>query len=223
MREGGDVAENVMRQVNDFLRTVLEDADLVGPGNVKFDAPTRDWVSQHCAPHPVASVYLYDMREDTRQCAVGAITLYRAPDTGGLTTRNLGPQNKAGELAPARYLALSYMVTVWSESPEDVHPILARCYERFAPMARLDVDLGEYLGFLGASVTLAVTPPTTDGRAFTELWLALGNGPMPAVHFTVTLPLDPPEPSSIEGPRIDAIGVDVGPGLPISRSGPDRP
>ena len=77
---------------------------------VVFDAPTKDWAGRRNAP--TIDVYLYDIREDLRRRERGLLNEY---DDGRITARHL----------PPRYFKLSYLVTAWTQRPEDEHRLLS--------------------------------------------------------------------------------------------------
>src|SRR5262245_24140292 len=93
-----------------------------------MDAPTKDWASRRNAP--VVDVYLYDVREDVRRREVGCIDVRVA---GLITERH----------QPPRWFKLSYLVTAWTQRPEDEHRLLSRLLKCFL---RRDVIPPEFLG-----------------------------------------------------------------------------
>src|SRR4051794_39045355 len=90
---------------------------------IAFDAPTKDWASRRNAP--TIDVYLYDIREDLRRREVGQFD-HRATD-GRVTERR----------QPPRWYKLSYLVTAWTQRPEDEHRLLAAMLQRFLLVDRL--------------------------------------------------------------------------------------
>src|SRR4029078_11598335 len=79
--------------------------------DVVFDAPTKDWVAKRNAP--TIDMYLYDIREDPTRRKT-AWTHIR--DEHGLV--------KERRLPPRRF-RLSYLVTAWTNRPEDEHRLLS--------------------------------------------------------------------------------------------------
>ena len=75
-----------------------------------FDAPTKDWAGRRNAP--TIDVYLYDIREDLRRRERGLINEY--DERGRIVGRHL----------PPRHFKLSYLVTAWTQRPEDEHRLL---------------------------------------------------------------------------------------------------
>ena len=76
-----------------------------------FDAPTKDWAGRRNAP--TVDVYLYDIREDLRRRERGLINEYDGAT--GSSARHL----------PPRHFKLSYLVTAWTQRPEDEHRLLS--------------------------------------------------------------------------------------------------
>ena len=111
---------------------------------------------------PTIDVYLYDIREDMRRRDRGMINEYDA-DERQVVARHL----------PPRYFKLSYLVTAWTQRPEDEHRLLSTLLTTFLRFDALPEDL------------------VTGSLA--ELGLA--------VPVTVALPRRRTEPSPTSGPR----------------------
>src|SRR4029450_2152397 len=94
---------------------------------VVFDAPTKDWASRRNAP--TLDVYLYDIREDLRRRTRGMINQYG--DDGQVRARRL----------PPRHFKLSYLITAWTQRPEDEHRLLSRVLSCFLRHDKLPDDL----------------------------------------------------------------------------------
>ena len=102
----------VIHEVDLALRSLIEREATDGTEvEVVFDAPTKDWASRRNVP--TIDVYLYDIREDLRRRERGLINEYDARDR--ITHRHL----------PPRHFKLSYLVTAWTQRPEDEHRLLA--------------------------------------------------------------------------------------------------
>jgi len=102
----------MINEVDEALRTLVK-ADVVNGTDVEvvFDAPTRDWASRR--NKPTVDLYLYDIREDTRRRGVGMIE--RRNERGVVEEREALP----------RYFKLAYLITAWTQRPEDEHRLLA--------------------------------------------------------------------------------------------------
>src|SRR3954447_21275269 len=97
--------------VDDALREIVRTQALNGSDvEVVFDAPTKDWAARRNAP--TVNLYLYDIREDLRRRERGFVETRN--DQGIIVTRSPGP----------RFFKLSYLVTAWTQRPEDEHRLL---------------------------------------------------------------------------------------------------
>src|SRR5215210_8659948 len=113
-------------EVDSALRALIE-REAIGRGDVEvvFDAPTRDWAGRRNSP--TIDVYLYDIREDLRRRERGMLNEY--DDHQIVIARHL----------PPRYFKLSYLVTAWTQRPEDEHRLLSAvlaCFLRFEVLPR---------------------------------------------------------------------------------------
>ena len=79
---------------------------------VAFDAPTKEWVAKRNAP--TIDMYLYDIREDT----------HPPRSRPGVDVRDETGIVKERRLPPRRF-RLSYLVTAWTQRPEDEHRLLS--------------------------------------------------------------------------------------------------
>ncbi|WP_426561242.1 DUF4255 domain-containing protein [Angustibacter sp. McL0619] len=162
-------------EVDSALRTLISREAVAGEGvEVVFDAPTKDWASRRNAP--TIDVYLYDIREDLRRRERGVINEY---DGTTIVARHL----------PPRHFKLSYLITAWTQRPEDEHRLLSEllaCFLRHEafPTDLLEGDLAE-LG-LPVAVTIALPPP--EDRSFADVWSALGGELKPSLDVVVSAP-----------------------------------
>src|SRR5262249_54913690 len=111
----------VIHEVDSALRALIQ-REATGAADVEvvFDAPTKDWAGRRNAP--TIDVYLYDIREDLRRRERGLINEY--DDDGHVVARHL----------PPRHFKLSYLVTAWTQRPEDEHRLLSAllsCFLRY--------------------------------------------------------------------------------------------
>src|SRR5882757_54581 len=99
-------------EVDSALRALIQNEAVVGTGvEVVFDAPTKDWASRRNTP--TIDVYLYDIREDLRRREMGAVNSYDG--SGRVQSRHL----------PPRHFKLSYLISAWTQRPEDEHRLLS--------------------------------------------------------------------------------------------------
>jgi hypothetical protein len=116
----------MIQDVDDTLLALVRSEALGGASvEVALDAPTREWVARRNGP--TVDLYLYDIREDM---ARREVQWERVLDDAGRVTERRPP--------PRRF-KLAYMVTAWTQRPEDEHRLLSSllgCFirhERLAP------------------------------------------------------------------------------------------
>ena len=102
----------MIHDVDQLLEKLVRRDALNGSAvDLVFDAPTKDWVARRSGP--AVDLYLYDIREDLQR-RVPTWEDIRAP--GGEVT---------GRRQPARRFRLAYLVTAWTQRPEDEHRLLS--------------------------------------------------------------------------------------------------
>jgi Pvc16 N-terminal domain len=167
----------VIHEVDEALRRLVE-RELDGSGvEISFEAPTRDWAARRSSP--TVDLYLYDIREDRLRRNVA-----REPvrDEHGIVV---------GRRKPPRMFKLSYLVTAWTQRPEDEHRLLSTvlaCALRYDALPRdiLSGSLSEQP--LSMPVTVALPPP--EDRALSDVWTALGGELKPSLDLVITAPVD---------------------------------
>jgi hypothetical protein len=90
---------------------------------------------------------------------------------------------------PPRYYKLSYLVTAWTQRPEDEHRLLTAvllCLLRYDHLP-LDV-LTERLAELRLPVPVTVALPPPEDRALSDVWSALGGELKPSLDLVVISP-----------------------------------
>jgi len=168
----------MIHDVDETLRALIE-RDVVDRGvDLSFDAPTKDWASRQ--NKPTVNSFLYDIREDT-------------------TRRDVAPQpvldddgRVVGRRPPPRRFRLSYLLTAWTQRPEDEHRLLSALLTGFLRFDQLPEEL--LAGYLAEApvptlITLAL-PPTQD-RSLSDVWTALGGELKPSLDLIVVAPIDP--------------------------------
>jgi hypothetical protein len=167
----------VIAQIDDALRTLIRTEALDGSEvDVVFDAPTKDWASRRNAP--TVNLYLYDIREDLRRRERGLSE--ERGDDGYVRIRRPAP----------RHFKLSYLVTAWTQRPEDEHRLLdqlLRCFLRHEALPD-DLVVGA-LAETGLVVPVTVGLPPPEDRAFADVWSALGGELKPSLDIVVTAPV----------------------------------
>jgi hypothetical protein len=199
----------MIAQVDDALHELVTGEALSGADvEVVFDAPTKDWAARRNAP--TVNLYLYDIREDVRRRPAGYLE-ERDPESGAVVMRRPAP----------RFFKLSYLVTAWTQRPEDEHRLLDNLLRTFLKYDALPDHL--VVGQLeepheSVKVTVGLPPP--EDRAFADVWSALGGELKPSLDLVVFAPMwtgreFPAGPPVDEGLTIDASdlvdgGSDIG-------------
>jgi hypothetical protein len=190
----------VIQEVDAALLALIE-REAAGTRDVEvvFDAPTKDWAGRRNAP--TIDVYLYDIREDLRRRERGLLNEY---DEGRITARHL----------PPRFFKLSYLVTAWTQRPEDEHRLLSSLLSCFLRHEALPDDLlTGPLAELGMSVPLTMALPPPEDRSFADVWSALGGELKPSLDIVVSAPTStgrvyPAAPHIQSPPAVSMGGVD---------------
>jgi hypothetical protein len=171
----------VIHEVDGALRALVEQQVVGSEVEVVFDAPTRDWSGRRNAP--TIDLYLYDIREDLRRRERGLHNEYGDADSelaGRVVARHL----------PPRHFKLSYLITAWTQRPEDEHRLLSELLSCFLGYDALPPELitGD-LAALGLPVPITVALPPPEDRAFADVWSALGGELRPSLDIVVSVPI----------------------------------
>jgi Pvc16 N-terminal domain len=168
----------MIHDVDESIRALVR-REVTSQGDVEvvFDAPTKEWASRRSAP--TIDIYLYDIREDMRRRQLGRVDLIN--DAG----------RKVAHRLPPRFFKLSYLLTAWTQRPEDEHRLLAALLECFLrndalPVEALVGDLAEQ--GIPLPLTLAIPPP--EDRALSDVWSALGGELKPSLDLVIVAPWD---------------------------------
>ena len=191
----------MIHDVDQLLERLVR-RDALNGSNVEllFDAPTKDWVARRNAP--TVDLYLYDIREDLQR----RFTVWEdaREDGGKVHDRAL----------PPRRFKLAYLVTAWTQRPEDEHRLLSALLSCFLRNAMLEPgDLGGSLDETGMPVYVDVGLPAGQDRSLADIWSALGGELKPALDVIVTAPVAirrsaPFGPPVLAGPTIGLSGDD---------------
>ena len=173
----GGHARDVIAEVDEAVRALVQDDALGGAGvEVVFDAPTREWASRRNAP--TVNLYLYDIREDMRKRSRGLLNNY--DPAGRVASRRL----------PPRHFRLSYLVTAWTQRPEDEHRLLSALLGCFVRHESMPYDLLTGPLRLGLPVALSVALPPPEDRSFADVWSALGGELKPSLDLVISAPIE---------------------------------
>jgi hypothetical protein len=191
----------VIHEVDESLRSLLKREVLNGSDvEVAFDAPTREWSSRRSSP--IVDLFLYDIQEDLAQRQQGLVR-ERGPDGRVVRQRD-----------PTRKLRLCYLVTAWTQRPEDEHRLLASLLWCFLKYDSIPADaLTGSLADGAVDVAMSVAVPSGENRRVTDLWTAIGGELRPALEVVATLPIQPgivrpPAPPVLERTRLDIVQPD---------------
>jgi hypothetical protein len=211
----GGRLNRMIGEVDSALRALIE-REAIGRGDVEvvFDAPTREWAGRRNSP--TIDVYLYDIREDMRRRERGLLNEY--DERVRVIARHL----------PPRHFKLSYLVTAWTQRPEDEHRLLSSlltCFLRFDALP--DEVLTGSLAELGLPVPVTVALPPPEDRAFADVWSALGGELKPSIDVVVSAPVDTGQryetgPPVTAPPRVSMGGSHGWPGTEQARSADAR-
>ena len=191
----------MIQEIDQALRSLIR-AEAIADSDVEvvLDAPTKDWASRRNSP--TIDVYLYDIREDLRRRERGQVNEYDG--SGRIVGRHL----------PPRHFKLSYLVTAWTQRPEDEHRLLSALLACFLRHDALPAELlSSPLSDLGLPVAVTVGLPPPEDRAFADVWSALGGELKPSLDVVVTVPTDTGQrretgPPVEQPPRVTVSGQD---------------
>ena len=167
----------MIQDVDESLRALVKKDALNGSkAEVAFDAPTKDWASRRNTP--TVDLYLYDIREDLEQREVmwedvrdGKYVKERRP--------------------PPRRFKLSYLVTAWTQRPEDEHRLLSALLSCFLRHPIMPADaLNGALVEARQPIMLNIALPPPQDRSISDVWSALGGELKPSLDLVVNAPFD---------------------------------
>ena len=163
---------------------------------IDFDAPTKDWSSRRTGPS--VDLYLYDVREDLRFREYGLVDMREAD---GLVT---------GRVRPSRRFKLSYLVTAWTQRPEDEHHLLAALLGCFVAHDHIPTELlASPLDRLTDPVPFTIALPPPQDRALNDVWSALGGELKPSLDLVVYAPWVPAVDEDIAPPVQGPLTMDM--------------
>jgi hypothetical protein len=167
----------VFYEVDEALRALVRAEVLDGSDvEVVFDAPTKEWSSRRNAP--TVNLYLYDIREDLRRRERGLVNSYDG-------------RVIVGRRQPPRHFKVTYLITAWTQRPEDEHRLLSALLYCFLRNESLPQELLRGpLAETGLPVEVSVALPPPEDRSFADVWSALGGELKPSLDLIVTAPVD---------------------------------
>ena len=165
-----------------------------------FEAPTKDWVARRSGP--AVDLYLYDIREDLER---------RVPAWEDVRDGEGVTQDR--RLPPRRY-RLAYLVTAWTQRPEDEHRLLSALLSCFIRNAMLKPEeLDGALAEADLPLYIDVAQPPSQDRSLADVWSALGGELKPSLDVIVTAPMvvtrsAPYGPPVLLGPTLGLASTD---------------
>ncbi|HET9456390.1 MAG TPA: DUF4255 domain-containing protein [Candidatus Limnocylindrales bacterium] len=168
----------MIHDVDQLLEKIVRRDALNGSSvELVFDAPTKDWVARRSGP--AVDLYLYDIREDLER---------RVPAWEDVKDK-AGEKTTDRRLPPRRY-RLAYLVTAWTQRPEDEHRLLSALLACFLRNAMLRPDeLEGALGDADLPLYIDVAQPPSQDRSLADVWSALGGELKPSLDVIVTAPM----------------------------------
>jgi Pvc16 N-terminal domain len=187
----------MIQDVDESLRALVKKDALNGSkADVAFDAPTKEWSSRRNTP--TVDFYLYDIREDLEQREVMWEDIRGdARDARLITERR----------PPPRRFKLSYLVTAWTQRPEDEHRLLSSLLACFLRHPTMPTDaLTGALVEARHPITLNIAQPPPQDRSISDVWSALGGELKPSLDLVINAPFEvkvavPAGPPVLEEPR----------------------
>src|SRR5712692_7826294 len=208
----------MIQDVDESLRALVKRDALNGSkADVAFDAPNKEWSSRRNTP--TVDLYLYDIREDLEQREVMWEDI--RGDSGLVTERR----------PPPRRFKLSYLVTAWTQRPEDEHRLLSSLLACFLRHPTMPADaLSGVLADARQPILLNIALPPPQDRSISDVWSALGGELKASLDLVVNAPFEvkvaiPAGPPVLEEPRFTFAGPDgevEDAATPAARSGKAR-
>jgi hypothetical protein len=187
----------MIQDVDESLRALVKRDALNGSkADIAFDAPNKEWSSRRNTP--TVDLYLYDIREDLEQREVMWEEVRGDSQNARLITERRPP--------PRRF-KLSYLVTAWTQRPEDEHRLLSALLACFLRNQTMPADmLTGALAQTRQPITLNIALPPPQDRSISDVWSALGGELKASLDLVVNAPFEvkvaiPAGPPVLEEPR----------------------
>src|SRR6266851_8665174 len=168
----------MIHDVDESLRTLVR-RDVLNGANVdiSFEAPSKEWSTRRSSP--ALNLYLYDIHEDLQRRGV---QFEEIRNERGLVVERR---------PPPREFKLSYLVTAWTQRPEDEHRLLSAVLSCFLPIDALPADVlkGE-VADQPYPLRVTIGLPLPADRAISDVWSALGGELKASLDLVVTAPFD---------------------------------
>jgi hypothetical protein len=187
----------MINELDEVLRQLLirEIPIKNGEVDIAFDQPKREWSAR--LNRPTLNIFLYDLRENNKLRQTQPAWEIERMDNGQVSQRR----------RPVR-MDLHYMITAWAAEAEDEHRLLTRTLLALFRQPHLPKELLPE-SLLGQPVPIPLMVAQYDElRTPADIWSAMDNELRPAVACTLTVSLDPYQPSSV--PLIRSREIRVG-------------
>jgi hypothetical protein len=168
----------MIHEVDETLRSIVK-RDVINGSDIEvvFEAPTKDWASRRNTP--TIDMYLYDIREDIKRRQHGEVEI--RDESGRITGRRQIP----------RIFKLSYLITAWTQRPEDEHRLLSGMLACFLRNDRIPLDwMTAALQENGWPLNVSIALPPPEDRALSDVWSALGGELKPSLDLVIITPID---------------------------------
>lgn len=166
----------MIHDVDETLAGIVK-RDILNGSNVEisFDSPSKDWAARRT--NPALNFYLYDITEDLSRRDVAVREIRN--EEGRVVDRRV----------PEKRFRLAYLVTAWTQRPEDEHRLLSSvlsCFLRFEaiPTDMLKGTLVDANSILRVTVGL----PLPKDRQLSDVWSALGGELKASLDLVITAP-----------------------------------
>ncbi len=191
----------MIHDVDESLRELVR-RDVLNGSNVEiaFDAPSREWAARRKGP--TLNLYLYDIVEDLQRREINFEEV--RDGRGRIVERRM----------PPRQFRLSYLVTAWTQRPEDEHRLLSAVLACFLRSDALPPEtLQGSLSDQATPVRVTVGLPLPKDRQLSDIWSALGGELKASLDLVVLAPFVPAReqevgPLVLEQPRVTAVSPD---------------
>ena len=187
----------MINDLDETIKHLLREHIPLDPGevDVTFEVPDREWSSR--ISKPTLNCYLYDIRENRALRESDWIT-ERSDDNKTITRQR-----------PPIRVDLSYLITAWTQSPEDEHTLL---WHTMAVLMRFPVlpeaSLHGRLREQALPVRTQAAQPDGVLKSPGEFWTALENQLKPSLGYVVTLAMD--REKLVAGPPVFTWNFQVG-------------
>jgi len=103
-----------------------------------------------------------------------------------------------------RWFRLSYLVTAWTQRPEDEHRLLSAMLNCFIRNETMPSELlTGTLDGVELPVVLTAGLPLTDDRSIADVWSAMGGQLKPSIDLVVTAPMNVARAQSVGPPVLE--------------------